>query len=63
MDLNALRIFVYVVEQDSFVKASKALDMPASNVSRAVTQSKRTNPDEISVNSKRFSLIHTWFLS
>ena len=38
MDLNALRIFVYVVEQGSFVQASKALDMPASNVSRAVTQ-------------------------
>lgn len=38
MDLNALKIFVYVVEQGSFIQASKALNMPASNVSRAVTQ-------------------------
>lgn len=38
MDLNALKIFVYVVEQGSFIQAAKALNMPASNVSRAVTQ-------------------------
>lgn len=38
IDLNALKIFIYVVEAGSFTRAAKALEMPTSNVSRAVTQ-------------------------
>ena len=38
MDLNALKVFIYIVETGSFTNAAKALEMPTSNVSRAVTQ-------------------------
>ncbi|ROR15166.1 LysR family transcriptional regulator [Erwinia sp. JUb26] len=38
LDFTSLRIFVAVIEQGSFVGASKALNVPTSNVSRSVTQ-------------------------
>ncbi|MFS4689519.1 helix-turn-helix domain-containing protein, partial [Klebsiella quasipneumoniae subsp. similipneumoniae] len=38
LDFNALKVFIAVVERDSFVGASKALEMPASNVSRCIAQ-------------------------
>lgn len=38
LDFNALRVFVAVVEKESFVGASKLLEMPTSNVSRSVSQ-------------------------
>ncbi len=38
LDFNALKIFIAVVERDSFVGASKALEMPTSNVSRCISQ-------------------------
>ncbi len=41
LDLNLLRIFVAVVEQGSFVGAARALAMPTSNVSRAISQLER----------------------
>ncbi|MGL4352244.1 MAG: LysR family transcriptional regulator, partial [Plesiomonas shigelloides] len=34
MELNALKIFIAVVENSSFVGASKTLQIPTSNVSR-----------------------------
>ncbi|CAO96802.1 LysR family transcriptional regulator [Erwinia tasmaniensis] len=38
LDFATLKIFVAVVERESFVGASKALEMPTSNVSRCVSQ-------------------------
>ncbi|MEJ4044158.1 LysR family transcriptional regulator [Erwinia sp. SLM-02] len=38
LDLTSLRIFVAVTEKGSFVRASKALNVPTSNVSRSVAQ-------------------------
>lgn len=38
MELNALRTFIAVVENSSFVGASKALQIPTSNVSRSISQ-------------------------
>ncbi|MBM0417866.1 LysR family transcriptional regulator [Aeromonas veronii] len=38
MELNALKIFIAVVENSSFVGASKALQIPTSNVSRSISQ-------------------------
>ncbi len=38
MDLNALKVFVQVVTEGSFVGAAKALNLPSSNVSRAVAR-------------------------
>lgn len=38
LDFNALRVFIAVVERESFVGASKALEMPTSNVSRCISQ-------------------------
>ncbi|WP_017349074.1 LysR family transcriptional regulator [Pantoea sp. A4] len=38
LDFNSLKVFVAVVEKESFVGASKALEMPTSNVSRCIAQ-------------------------
>lgn len=38
LDLNALRVFVNVVENGSFSGAARALRMPSSNVSRQISQ-------------------------
>ena len=38
MELNALKIFIAVVENSSFVGASKTLHIPTSNVSRSISQ-------------------------
>lgn len=38
LDFNALKVFIAVVERDSFVGASKVLEMPTSNVSRCISQ-------------------------
>ncbi|MDM5132563.1 LysR family transcriptional regulator [Aeromonas piscicola] len=38
MELNALRVFIAVVENSSFVGASKTLQIPTSNVSRSISQ-------------------------
>ncbi|WP_299996419.1 LysR family transcriptional regulator [uncultured Cedecea sp.] len=38
LDFNALKVFVAVVESESFVGASKVLEMPTSNVSRCISQ-------------------------
>ena len=38
LDFNTLKVFIAVVERDSFVGASKALEMPTSNVSRCISQ-------------------------
>ncbi|ROP61700.1 DNA-binding transcriptional LysR family regulator [Enterobacter sp. BIGb0383] len=38
LDFTTLNVFVAVVESESFVGASKALEMPASNVSRCISQ-------------------------
>lgn len=38
LDFNSLKVFVAVVEKESFVGASKALAMPTSNVSRCIAQ-------------------------
>ena len=38
LDFNALKVFIAVVERESFVGASKILDMPTSNVSRYISQ-------------------------
>lgn len=38
LDFNTLKVFIAVVENDSFVGASKALEMPTSNVSRCISQ-------------------------
>ncbi|WP_421255249.1 LysR family transcriptional regulator [Aeromonas sp. 600282] len=38
MELNALKIFIAVVENSSFVGASKTLQIPTSNVSRSISQ-------------------------
>ncbi|MCG2878248.1 LysR family transcriptional regulator, partial [Obesumbacterium proteus] len=38
LDFNTLKVFITVVENDSFVGASKALEMPTSNVSRCISQ-------------------------
>ncbi len=38
LDLNALRVFVKVVESGSFSAAARALRMPSSNVSRQISQ-------------------------
>lgn len=37
-DLNTLKVFIAVVERESFVGASKILEMPTSNVSRCISQ-------------------------
>lgn len=37
MDLNAVRVFVAVAQQESFSKAARHLDLPTSTVSRRVT--------------------------
>jgi DNA-binding transcriptional LysR family regulator len=38
MELNALKVFIAVVENSSFVGASKTLQIPTSNVSRSISQ-------------------------
>ncbi|KFX19165.1 LysR family transcriptional regulator [Pectobacterium betavasculorum] len=38
LDFNTLKVFTAVVERESFVGASKVLEMPASNVSRCISQ-------------------------
>ncbi|ELQ6017717.1 LysR family transcriptional regulator [Cronobacter sakazakii] len=38
LDFNSLKVFITVVEKESFVGASKALAMPTSNVSRCIAQ-------------------------
>lgn len=38
LDFTTLKVFVAVVERESFVGASKALEMPTSNVSRCISQ-------------------------
>lgn len=38
LDFNTLKVFVAVVERESFVGASKFLEMPTSNVSRCISQ-------------------------
>ncbi|MEQ1065031.1 LysR family transcriptional regulator [Acinetobacter sp. XH1741] len=37
-DINTLKVFIAVVERESFVGASKILEMPTSNVSRCISQ-------------------------
>lgn len=38
LDFNTLNVFIAVVERESFVGASKVLEMPTSNVSRCISQ-------------------------
>lgn len=38
LDFNTLKVFIAVVEKESFVGASKILEMPTSNVSRCISQ-------------------------
>ena len=38
LDFNTLKVFIAVVESESFVGASKVLEMPTSNVSRCISQ-------------------------
>ncbi|MDK1704261.1 LysR family transcriptional regulator [Serratia rubidaea] len=38
LDFNTLKVFVAVVERESFVGAAKLLEMPTSNVSRSISQ-------------------------
>lgn len=38
LDFNTLKVFIAVVERESFVGASKILEMPTSNVSRCISQ-------------------------
>jgi len=38
LDFNTLKVFIAVVESESFVGASKALEIPTSNVSRCISQ-------------------------
>ncbi|AIR06599.1 LysR family transcriptional regulator [Cedecea neteri] len=38
LDFNTLKVFTAVVERESFVGAAKVLEMPASNVSRCISQ-------------------------
>ncbi|MGE9553278.1 LysR family transcriptional regulator [Erwinia amylovora] len=38
LDFNTLKVFITVVERESFVGAAKALEMPTSNVSRCISQ-------------------------
>lgn len=38
LDFHTLKVFIAVVERESFVGASKVLEMPASNVSRCISQ-------------------------
>lgn len=38
LDFNTLKVFITVVERESFVGASKLLEMPTSNVSRCISQ-------------------------
>ncbi|TDS98255.1 DNA-binding transcriptional LysR family regulator [Rahnella sp. BIGb0236] len=38
LDFNTLKVFLAVVDSESFVGASKALEMPTSNVSRCISQ-------------------------
>lgn len=38
LDFNTLKVFMAVVERESFVGASKVLEMPRSNVSRCISQ-------------------------
>lgn len=38
LDFNTLKVFIAVVDKESFVGASKVLEMPTSNVSRCISQ-------------------------
>jgi len=38
LDFTTLKVFIAVVDRESFVGASKALEMPTSNVSRCISQ-------------------------
>lgn len=38
LDFTTLKVFIAVVDKESFVGASKALEMPTSNVSRCISQ-------------------------
>lgn len=38
LDFHTLKVFIAVVERESFVGASKVLEMPTSNVSRCISQ-------------------------
>ncbi|WP_434641463.1 LysR family transcriptional regulator [Klebsiella sp. I138] len=38
LDFHTLKVFIAVVERESFVGASKVLEMPSSNVSRCISQ-------------------------
>ena len=38
LDFTTLKVFIAVVERESFVRASKLLEMPTSNVSRYISQ-------------------------
>ena len=38
LDFTTLKVFIAVVEKESFVGASKVLEMPTSNVSRCISQ-------------------------
>ncbi|WP_077927177.1 LysR family transcriptional regulator [Wohlfahrtiimonas populi] len=53
MNLNALKIFVAVVERGSFIGASRTLNIPSSNISRAVTQLEQQLQYQLLVRSTR----------
>lgn len=53
MNLNALKIFVAVVEHGSFVGASRTLNIPSSNISRAVTQLEQQLQCQLLIRSTR----------
>lgn len=53
MNLNALKIFVTVVEHGSFVGASRTLNLPSSNISRAVTQLEQQLQCQLLIRSTR----------
>ncbi len=38
LDFNTLKVFIAVVERESFVGAARVLAMPTSNVSRCISQ-------------------------
>lgn len=53
MNLNALKIFVAVVDHGSFVGASRTLNVPSSNISRAITQLEQQLQCQLLIRSTR----------
>ena len=63
LDFNTLKVFMAVVEKESFVGAAKVLEMPTSNVSRCIAQlEEKLNLQLIERSTRHMKLTQTGHL-